>query len=80
MSHKFTKTNIISAASILAIANSQTSHADMIKLEPASMEKCLGIVKVGENDCGANEHSCAGYAAIDGDSNSWIYLPTNRHL
>ncbi len=39
------------------------------------MEKCAGIVKAGQNDCGANGHDCAGLAATDGDPNEWIYVP-----
>jgi len=38
-------------------------------------EKCQGVVKAGQNDCGANGHSCAGQAKTDNDPNEWIYLP-----
>ena len=38
-------------------------------------EKCLGIVKAGMNDCGANGHSCAGKAAQNSDPNEWVYVP-----
>ena len=37
--------------------------------------KCKGIVKKGQNDCGANNHACAGQAAKDNDPNEWIYVP-----
>ncbi len=72
------KNTLISAASILslAIAASQHTQADTILLEPEDMEKCLGVAKAGENDCGANDHSCGGYAEVDADPNEWIYLPT----
>ena len=39
------------------------------------MEKCAGIVKAGMNDCGANDHDCAGLSQEDSESNEWIYLP-----
>lgn len=39
------------------------------------MEKCAGIVKAGQNDCGANGHSCAGQAKKDNDANEWIAVP-----
>lgn len=39
------------------------------------MEKCAGIVKAGQNDCGANGHSCAGQAKADNDPNEWIAVP-----
>ena len=32
-------------------------------------EKCAGVVKAGQNDCGANGHSCAGQAKQGGDKN-----------
>ena len=38
-------------------------------------EKCAGIVKAGQNDCGANAHTCAGHAEEDADPEEWIYVP-----
>jgi len=38
-------------------------------------ERCHGIVKAGQNDCGTSAHDCAGYAEIDKDPEEWIYLP-----
>jgi uncharacterized membrane protein len=38
-------------------------------------EKCAGIVKAGQNDCGTSKHSCSGQAAQDGDKEEWIYVP-----
>jgi uncharacterized membrane protein len=40
-----------------------------------ALEKCAGIVKKGQNDCGANGHSCSGKGAIDNDPNEWIFMP-----
>ena len=63
----------VTAASILAVAlmsNTAVSHAGK-----EGFEKCQGIAKAGQNDCGANGHACAGYAAVDGDANEWIYVP-----
>ena len=69
-----TKKNIsVTAASILAVAllsNPAVSHAGK-----EGYEKCQGIAKAGQNDCGANGHACAGYAAVDGDPNEWVYVP-----
>jgi len=67
------KTKVTAAASILAIAlisNPAVSHAGK-----EGFEKCQGIAKAGQNDCGANGHSCAGQAAVDADPNEWIYVP-----
>lgn len=38
-------------------------------------EKCAGVVKAGQNDCGTSTHACAGQATTDGDPNEWIYVP-----
>lgn len=65
-------TSAIFASALLLINQGQ---ADTIKEEPQNMEKCLGIAKAGWNDCGANDHSCAGYAEVDADPNEWVYVP-----
>ncbi|MEN8213442.1 MAG: DUF2282 domain-containing protein [Pseudomonadota bacterium] len=39
------------------------------------MEKCMGIVKAGMNDCGTSKHACAGQATADGDAEEWVYVP-----
>ena len=41
----------------------------------STLEKCAGIAAKGKNDCGANDHSCAGNAKTDNDPNEWIYVP-----
>ena len=40
------------------------------------MEKCYGISKAGQNDCGTDNHSCAGASKIDNEKSSWIFVPT----
>jgi uncharacterized membrane protein len=40
-----------------------------------AVEKCAGAAKKGQNDCGANGHSCAGQGKTDNDPNEWVYLP-----
>jgi uncharacterized membrane protein len=37
-------------------------------------EKCYGISKAGQNDCGTAKHSCAGKAAKDNDPTEWKYV------
>lgn len=67
------KTKTTAAASILALAlisNTGAAHAGK-----EGYEKCQGVAKAGMNDCGANGHTCAGQAAVDGDANEWVYLP-----
>ncbi|MCW9025408.1 MAG: DUF2282 domain-containing protein [Gammaproteobacteria bacterium] len=40
-----------------------------------NMEKCVGIVKAGMNDCGNSKHACAGQAKKDRDPTEWVYVP-----
>lgn len=39
----------------------------------ASKEKCFGIAKAGQNDCGSktSKHSCAGQSKVDNDPNDF---------
>ena len=39
------------------------------------LEKCAGLVKTGENDCGAKGHICSGRAAKDNDPEEWGFMP-----
>ena len=43
------------------------------KAEPT--EKCYGVAKAGQNDCGTARHSCAGKATSDNDPAEWKYVP-----
>ena len=39
-------------------------------------EKCYGIAKAGQNDCGTAKHSCAAQGAkVDNDPMEWKYVP-----
>jgi uncharacterized membrane protein len=40
-----------------------------------TVEKCAGVAAKGKNDCGANDHSCAGNAKKDNDPNEWVFVP-----
>ena len=71
MSSKITTS--VTAASILAVA--MLSTASVAHAGKEGYEKCQGIAKAGQNDCGANGHACAGYATVDGDANEWVYVP-----
>jgi len=38
-------------------------------------EKCMGVVKAGQNDCGTSKHPCSGKAKVDNDPEEWVFLP-----
>jgi uncharacterized membrane protein len=40
-----------------------------------SKEKCFGIVKKGQNDCGTAKHACAGKAQKDNLPDEWKFVP-----
>ena len=40
------------------------------------MEKCYGVAKAKQNDCGTAVHSCAGQATKDYDPKEWKFVPT----
>lgn len=60
-------------AGLLALGLAATS-GQAIAGKPG-MEKCQGIAKTGQNDCGTSKHACAGQAAVDGDAEEWVYVP-----
>lgn len=72
MNDKKTLAKIATATTFLAATSMMAANVHAAK---PGFEKCAGIVKAGQNDCGANGHSCAGQAKTNNDANEWIYLP-----
>ena len=64
---------LVAGAVSLAIANTNEANADTHD----EKEKCYGVVKAGQNDCGDAEgkHSCMGHATEDGSGNEWVAMP-----
>jgi uncharacterized membrane protein len=60
-------------ASVLALGTVQAADAQDAKAD--AKEKCYGVAKAGQNDCGTARHSCAGKAAKDNASDEWKYVP-----
>ncbi len=69
------RTSAIQAAiaSLLAIGAAAASAHDVPA--PAGMEKCYGIAKAGQNDCGTSKHACATLSNIDRDPEDWKGVP-----
>ena len=59
---------VLSAAIVSALGMSISVSASR-----SETEKCYGVAKKGQNDCGAKDgsHSCAGKSQKDYDRNSW---------
>jgi uncharacterized membrane protein len=66
------KTIAIASAigSLLALGVTTASAEDA-----AAKEKCAGIAKAGQNDCGTAKHSCAGQAKTDNAADEWKFVP-----
>jgi uncharacterized membrane protein len=41
----------------------------------AGQERCYGVAKAGQNDCGTATHGCAGAARTDNDPVEWKLVP-----
>jgi uncharacterized membrane protein len=69
MNKKAFISSVILGVGALALSTGEASAA--------KMEKCYGVVKAGQNDCGdlKGAHSCAGSAKVDSSSDEWIFLP-----
>jgi uncharacterized membrane protein len=69
------RTKAIQAAitSLLAMGATGVSAHDLPA--PAGMEKCYGIAKAGQNDCGTSKHGCATLGKTDRDPEDWKAVP-----
>lgn len=64
------KTLLLSAvAGLLAVAGDAAAQD-----KSGPKEKCYGIAKKAQNDCGTSKHSCAGKAATDNDPEEWKFM------
>jgi uncharacterized membrane protein len=68
MNHK----RILISSAIASLITTAAAH-DAIA-QDKTKEKCYGISKAGQNDCGTAKHSCAGKAAKDNDPAEWKYV------
>ena len=63
-------------AGLLALGVTATALAGPGPVTPkAGQEKCYGIAKAGQNDCGTAKHACAAEGAkTDNDPSEWKYV------
>jgi uncharacterized membrane protein len=64
---------IVSSALASALSLGLLSGAQAA--DEKSKEKCYGIAKAGQNDCGTATHTCAGQAKKDNAPDEWKYVP-----
>ena len=60
-------------AGVIALGAGASASAQDGKAEEGK-EKCYGIAKAGQNDCGTATHSCAGLAKKDKAPEEWKYV------
>lgn len=60
---------VLASAALAAVLASTAT----LPVEAAGKEKCYGVAKAGQNDCGnlAGTHSCAGQSKVDNDPGEW---------
>ena len=63
----------LAIASVLALGVA-TANAEGPAKQGANTEKCYGVAKAGQNDCGTAKHACAGTTKADNDPNDWKYV------
>lgn len=61
-------------AGVIALASVHPAQAQAADPK-APKEKCYGIAKAGQNDCGTARHTCAGKATQDNAPDEWKYVP-----
>ncbi|MCH9644841.1 MAG: DUF2282 domain-containing protein [Gammaproteobacteria bacterium] len=71
LTKKLFKSVLIGVATTAAI--SVTAQSEAAKPTKLKIEKCYGISKKGQNECGNSKHNCAGKAKKDLDPTEWIY-------
>jgi uncharacterized membrane protein len=65
------------AAALATVCATGAAHANAATAAAADTEKCYGVAKAGQNDCGAADgsHSCSGQAKTDNAPGEWKYVP-----
>lgn len=61
-------------AAALASACATAAAQDTMGGYKGDQEKCYGVAKAGQNDCGTATHGCAGQARADNDEKEWKYV------
>ncbi len=57
-------------ASLIAVSSVTATPA----IAADGKEKCYGVAKKGQNDCGTAEHSCSAEAKADNLPHEWKYV------
>lgn len=69
------QTDLIIRTAVASVVALGLAGAGQALAAKEGMEKCAGVVKAGQNDCGTSKHSCSGQASADRGPDEWIYVP-----
>jgi uncharacterized membrane protein len=69
------KRQALIAAALASVCAAQATAAGQMDAQSGNDEKCYGIAKAGQNDCGTATHGCAGQATVDKDPAEWKFVP-----
>ena len=68
-----TRRKILQGA-LAGLAALGSARAHDAAAQSGDKEKCYGIAKAGQNDCGTASHTCAGLAKKDNAPDEWKYV------
>ena len=63
------------AAALAGMCATATAQDTQTHGSKTDRERCYGVAKVAQNDCGTATHGCAGQAAVDNDPAEWRTVP-----
>ena len=69
------KRQALIAAALASVCATQATAGGQMDAQSANDEKCYGVAKAGQNDCGTATHGCAGQATADKDPAEWKLVP-----
>ena len=69
------KRQALIAAALASVCAAQATAAGQMDGQSGDQEKCYGVAKAGQNDCGTATHGCAGQATVDKDPAEWKNVP-----
>jgi uncharacterized membrane protein len=66
--------SIVTSAVASLVALAMAGGTVLAQEKKPAREKCYGITKKGQNDCGTAKHACAGKAGADKTGDDWKYV------
>ena len=76
--HRLGNALVLGSAVLLALAAVQRYTHSLPGSDATfklTRERCYGVARSGDNDCGTAHHACAGRATRDNGTDEWISLP-----